>query len=380
MRTSPERVPLAQTVRAECAIEKVDAKAYRIPTEQQPEESDGTLTWNATTLVVVHVRAGGVTGMGASYADAAAARLVRDLLADVLVGNDAFETGARYAQMVNKIRNNGRGGISAMAISAVDVALWDCKAKAFGVPLYALLGGARERVPVYGSGGFTSYDRARLTEQLGGWVHDMRIPRVKMKVGRDPNADPQRVRAARRAIGDEAELFVDANGAYVVKQALEMARRFEEYGVCWYEEPVYHQDLAGNAFVRERAPASMEISNGEYGFAPYDFRRILDTGAADVLQADVTRCGGVTGFLAVDALCEAYGIPLSSHCAPSFTLHAAMAACTLRHVEYFHDHVLIERRLFDGTPEPQDGYLLPDSSRPGIGLEFKEQDAREYLV
>lgn len=372
-------MPTAGTVRVECAIESLDAYAYKIPTEE-PEESDGTLKWTSTTMVLVEVRAGGQTGIGYTYGDAGIAHVIRGVLKEALLKKDAMQTAARYADMVAKIRNNGREGISAMAISAVDIALWDLKGKLLHAPVSVLIGAARERVPVYGSGGFTSYSERRLTEQLGCWVHDMRIPRVKMKVGRDPGADPRRVSAARKAVGADAQLFVDANGAYTVKQALEMARTFAEQNVSWYEEPVYHNDLEGNRFVREHAPPVMEVSNGEYGYAPYNFRQIISAGAADVLQADVTRCGGYSGFLAVDALCEAANLPLSSHCAPYVTVPAAAAAKMLRHVEYFHDHVRIEKTFFDGTPDPQDGGLQPDHERPGIGLEFKRADAERYRL
>ncbi len=367
-------------LRSEAPIDAVSVRVYKIPTEQQPHESDGTLEWSSTTMVLVELRAGGETGIGYSYADAGAAGVVRDMLQDVLLRKDALQTGARYADMYAKIRNNGREGLTSMAISAVDVALWDVKGKLLGAPVCTLLGESRERVPVYGSGGFTSYSGRRLADQLSCWVHEMKIPRVKMKVGRDPEEDPQRVALARKAIGKDAQLFVDANGAYAVKQALEIAKHFEEQNVCWYEEPVYHNDLRGYAFVREHAPAVMEVSNGEYGYAPYNFAQIIKAGAADVLQADVTRCGGFSGFLAVDGLCEANMTPLSSHCAPYITLHAAAAAKMLRHVEYFHDHVLIEQRFFDGTPDPVDGFLKPDLRRPGIGLEFKRQDAEEYAL
>lgn len=372
-------MPAGAAVRAECQIEAVSAKAYRIPTEE-PEESDGTLVWSSTTLVVVELRAGGVNGIGYTYADASAAKLIDGLLKEALVGKDALDTAARYADMCAKVRNNGREGVTAMAISAVDIALWDAKGKFLLAPVAVLLGAARKRVPVYGSGGFTSYGERRLCEQLSGWVHDSSIPRVKMKVGRDADADPGRVAAARKAIGKDAQLFVDANGAYACKQALEMARYFAEQNVVWYEEPVYHNDLAGNRFVRERAPAMMEVSNGEYGFAPYNFQQIIAAGAADVLQADVTRCGGYSGFLAVDALCEATNVPLSSHCAPYATLPVASCAKMLRHIEYFYDHVRIERMLFDGVADPQDGALIPDFDRAGIGLELKRADAERWLV
>lgn len=368
----------AGSVRAEAPIGSVQARAYEIPTEDS-EESDGTLRWTSTTMVYVEVHAAGHYGLGYTYADASAARLIDDLLKPELVGKDAMQTAARYAELMAKVRNNGPGGIAAMAISAIDIALWDLKGKLLQSPVSVLLGAARAQTPVYGSGGFTSYSERELAEHLSRWIEDG-IPRVKMKIGRDPECDPQRVAAARKAIGRDAELFVDANGAYSRKQALRLAHRFAESGVSWYEEPVYHNDLEGNRFVRDRAPDVMEVSNGEYGFAPYDFARILQAGAADVLQADVTRCGGYSGFLAVDGLCQASMIPLSSHCAPYATLPVAAAAKMLRHIEYFYDHVRIERLLFEGTGDPKDGALSPDPDRPGIGLELKRADAERFAA
>ena len=369
----------AGAVRAECPIESLHARAYKIPTED-PEESDGTLKWTSTTLVYVEVHAGGTIGFGYTYADASAATLIECVLKEELLHKDALQTSARYADLYAKVRNNGPEGIASMAISAIDIALWDVKGKVLDAPVHVLLGASRTHAPVYGSGGFTSYSLRSLTEQLAAWVHADGIPRVKMKVGREPGADPQRVAAARKAIGKDAQLFVDANGAYSVKLALELAKAFADEGVTWYEEPVYHDDLKGNRFVRDRVPPGMEVSNGEYGWVPYTFARIIEAGAADVLQADVTRCGGYTGFLAVDALCHAFSLPLSSHCAPYLTLPAAAAAKMLRHIEYFYDHVRIERMLFDGTRDVRDGALEPDPDRPGIGLELKLADAERFAV
>lgn len=357
-------------------IEAVSVRTYKVPTETP--ESDGTLEWSSTTMVYVEIRAGGKTGMGYTYGSAAVGRLIEDDLAGVLRTSDALQTQARWADLVAKVRNNGREGIAAMAISALDLALWDLKGKLLAAPVCTLLGSVRDAVPLYGSGGFTSYDKRQLSDHLSHWI-EMGIPRVKMKVGRQPECDDDRVATARRAIGRDAELFVDANGAYSVKQALAMAQAFERHGVSWFEEPVYHRDLTGNATVCARAPASMEVSNGEYGYAPDDFEHIAETRSADVIQADVTRCGGFTGFAIVDAICESHSIPLSSHCAPYVTLHAALAAKRMRHAEYFFDHVRIERLFFDGAGEPKDGALAPDLSRPGIGLELKRQDAERYL-
>jgi L-alanine-DL-glutamate epimerase-like enolase superfamily enzyme len=358
-------------------IERIDVSAYKVPTDSP--ESDGTYSWHATTLVLVEVQAAGKTGLGYTYADTATARLVRDKLAGAIQGRDALSVIGAWSAMVAAVRNLGRPGIAAMAISAVDAALWDLKARLLDLPLVSLLGSVREAAPVYGSGGFTSYTTAQLCEQLAGWVA-AGIPRVKMKIGRDPAEDPGRVRKARECIGPDAELFVDANGAYTRKQALAMAEAFAPLGVSWFEEPVSSDDPEGLHLLRDRAPAGMEIAAGEYGYDLFYFRRMLEAGAVDVLQADATRCGGITGFLRAGVLCEARSMPLSAHCAPALHVHPACALPSFRHLEYFHDHERIERMLFDGVVAPEGGALRPDLSRSGLGLEFKRRDAERYAV
>lgn len=358
-------------------VEAVDVQAYRLPTQDGPE-SDGTAKWSATTLVLVEVSAGSARGIGYTYADASAAMFVRDVLAPVVEGADALQTAACWSAMSAAVRNQGRQGLAAMAISAVDVALWDLRAKILEVPLCTLIGAARHEAPIYGSGGFTSYDDRQLREQMRGWVDDG-IPRVKMKVGRHPDRDAARVELVRRAIGSDCELYVDANGAYSVKQATAFADLFASMGVIWFEEPVPHHDFEAMRRVRRRAPASMEIASGEYGYTPSYFVRMLQAGAVDVMQADGTRCGGITGLLAADAVAQAHGYELSTHCAPYLHLHAALACKSLRHCEYFFDHARMERLLFDGTGSPDGGALVPDLTRPGLGLEFKKPDAEQYL-
>jgi len=360
------------------ALGKARASAYKVPTDGP--ESDGTLEWNSTTLVLVEVEAGGKCGIGYSYADEATGVLIRDMLADVLEGREAMDIPGAWWTMAAAVRNVGRRGVAAMAISALDNALWDLKARLLDLPLVKLLGSVREAVPVYGSGGFTSYGDAWLREQLGGWA-EAGIAMVKMKVGRDPQRDPERVKVARKAIGDEAQLFVDANGAYARKQALRMARVFaEDYDVRWFEEPVSSDDLEGLRLLRDRAPAGMDITAGEYGYDAGYFRRMLGAGAVDVLQADATRCGGITGYLRAAVLCDAFHVPLSAHCAPALHMHPACATQASRHIEYFHDHVRIEHLLFEGVPEPVDGRLHPDLSRPGAGITFKHADAEQYRI
>ena len=286
---------MAISVRAAAPIERVRVDAFTVPTDFP--EADGTISWDRTSLVLVHLSAGGTTGLGYSYTDPSAGRIVETVLADAIHGEDALSIGARWLAMSRVVRNLGRPGLVATAISAVDNALWDLKARILDVSLADLVGRARDSVPIYGSGGFTSYSIDRLQKQLGDWAA-AGIGMVKMKVGTDPGADVERVTAAREAIGPDVQLFVDANGAYSRKQALAFADRYSELGVAWFEEPVSSDDLEGLRLIRDRAPAGMEIAAGEYGYTPDYFERMLAAGAVDCLQADATRCLGITGWLA----------------------------------------------------------------------------------
>jgi L-alanine-DL-glutamate epimerase-like enolase superfamily enzyme len=363
-------------VAAEARVERLEVHAYTIPTDEP--ESDGTLEWDSTTIVVVEAHARGKTGLGYTYCDAAAAEVVSSQLAGVIEGEDAMAVRALWSQMSAQVRNAGRPGIGFCAISAVDQALWDLKARLFDVPLVVLLGAAHDDVPIYGSGGFCSYSDQRLCEQLGGWA-EAGIPRVKMKVGRDPERDPVRLDAAREAIGDDVELFVDANGAFARKEALAWAERYADtWHVTWFEEPVSSDDLEGLHLIRDSGPAGLEIAAGEYAYVPRDFRSIV--GCVDCLQADVTRCGGITGLLSASGLASAHEIDISAHCAPAISTHAFCAVERRRHLEYFHDHVRIEGMLFDGVPEPDGGVLRPDRTRAGNGLELKRAEAEKLAA
>jgi L-alanine-DL-glutamate epimerase-like enolase superfamily enzyme len=358
-------------------ITAVDAAAYRIPTDFP--EADGTYAWDATTLVVVHVEAGGRSGVGYTYTDAAAVPLIRGSLRQAIEQRSSFDIVGAWTAMQRNVRNLGRSGLAACAISAIDAALWDLKACVLNLPLATLLGSCRERVLIYGSGGFTTYSDAQLKTQLSGWIDRDGCRFVKMKVGSEPERDPGRIMQAKSAVGDR-ELFVDANGALSLKQALGFAAACSQADIRWFEEPVSSDDLAGLRVMRERGPESMEIAAGEYIYTLDDARRMLEAAAVDVLQADATRCGGITGFMQIGALCEAHHTDLSAHCAPAMHRHIGCAVPRVRHLEWFHDHVRIERMLFDGAPVAAEGSIAPDLGRPGHGIEFKRKDAERFRL
>ena len=360
----------------EAPIHTGRVRVYTVPTDAP--EADGTFAWESTTMVLVTLDAGGKRGLGYTYADSSTGQLTKSLIEKVVHGRSAFDHGSILQDMYRQVRNSGETGISSMAISAIDNALWDLRARLLDVSLVNLLGSVRSGIPIYGSGGFTTYDDQQLTQQLGGWA-ERGFTMVKMKVGTHPHDDARRAAVARKAIGPSTNLFVDANGAYTVTQALQLAHVFAQgSNVSWFEEPVSSDNLAGLNELRTRAPIGMDIAAGEYGYTALYFDRMLQAKAVTVLQADATRCGGISGFLNVGALCWAANVPLSSHCGPSMHLHVCCAVPRAIHMEFFHDHGRIERMFFDGFCEPIDGVMSPDRTQPGVGLTLKEEDAEPY--
>ncbi|HET9154608.1 MAG TPA: enolase C-terminal domain-like protein [Solirubrobacterales bacterium] len=364
-------VATRQRAAIEAPVTEVRIRAFTVPTDEP--ESDGTLEWDATTIVVVELEAEGECGLGYAYGDRSVATFVDSILRPCLYGADAMRPAAANAAMRRAIRNAGQQGVGAMAVSAADIALWDLKARLLGLPLADVLPRVHDAAPVYGSGGFTSYSEARLRGQLEGW-RAADLPRAKIKVGRDPERDPQRLALCREVLGEEVELMVDANGAFAPSEALGRAAEYAAFGVAYLEEPVSSRDRAGLRAVRDRAPAGMAIAAGEY---EWDLAGLGElAGCVDVVQADVTRIGGITAMLRADGLCRALQRPFSAHCAPAISAHVCCAIESLVHLEYFHDHVRLERMLFDGTLDPEGGALRPDPARPGHGLALKPEAER----
>lgn len=346
-------------------IDRVTAEVYTVPTDQA--EADGTAEWEATTALVVRVAAGDVEGLGYSYTDASAAGIVTKVLAPLVRGACASDLPYLRHAMDRAVRNMGRAGVVACAISAVDVALWDLRARQLGVPVLELLGRARTAAPVYGSGGFTTYDDATTVAQLRHWLA-LGVGAAKIKIGESSGSavprDLERIALARETLGD-VELFVDANGGYGPGEARRVERAMREYDVRWFEEPV-SSDYPGE-LASVRAGAVMDIAAGEYCWGIQDAARLIAAGAVDCLQLDVTRCGGFTGWLQGAALAEASGIDVSAHCAPQLSAHAVCASRRARHLEYFHDHARLEPMLFDGVLEVREGALEP-ADVAGLGL------------
>jgi len=361
-------------------IERVTAEVYRIPTDTP--EADGTLEWDSTTMVLVRAASGGVEGIGWTYAAPACKSIIDSTLADLVEGLDVTAVPRATAAMVRSCRNMGGPGVVACAVSAVDIALWDLKARLLDVSLADLFGRARESVPVYGSGGFTTYGDQETEAQLRTWVHQWQVPRVKIKIGEHDGTaaerDLHRVALARKVIGPDVELYVDANGGYTRKQAVRQGRAMAEFDVRWFEEPVSSDDLVGLRAVRDQCEA--DVAAGEYGYTPAYFARMITAEAVDCLQADATRCGGYTGWLAAAHVAGAHQLEISAHCAPNLHAPVAISVPNLRHVEYFHDHYRIEEQLFEGGLAPDGGVLVPRADSPGHGMRLRHAAARAFQV
>ena len=359
-------------------VESVAASAYRIPTDQP--EADGTFSWDATTMVVVRAAGEGHEGQGWTYAPAAAVQVVEELLAPVAEGRPVDEVEQTWEAMVRAVRNAGRPGLVGMALSAVDIALWDLLGHVQARALVEVWGGEPAPVVLYGSGGFTTYDDETTRGQLEGWCEED-LAMVKIKIGEAwgtrTERDLHRVDVARDTVGEATGLFVDANGAYSTGQAIEMGLELEARDVRWFEEPVSSDDHRGLSTVRDRT--TLEVAAGEYGDSHAYFRHLA--GHVDCLQVDVTRCGGYTEWRRIVADPDLPGPGgWSVHCAPYASLPVASTTAGLRHQEWFHDHVRIEQELFEGWAPPHGGRLEPDRSRPGHGLAFLDGEAERYRV
>jgi L-alanine-DL-glutamate epimerase-like enolase superfamily enzyme len=253
------------------------------------------------------------------------------------------------------------------ALSAVDIAWWDLKARLLNTSVTELAGQVRSDVPFYGSGGFTSLDDRQLQEQVASWAA-VGATAMKIKIGENRGTavarDLARVRRLAELAGPNVTLMVDANGGYRHGQALRVGRALDELGVEWFEEPVTSDDPGELALLR--AQLSCDVTAGEYAAEVDDVRALLP--AVDCLQLDATRCGGFTGFLRAAALAQSEHLDVSGHCAPALHSVIGSAVPNLRHVEYFVDHVRVESRLIDGVPAVGGGVLRPDPARPGHGM------------
>lgn len=361
----------------ETRIDRVTTAAYTVPTPEP--EADGTLDWQAVTAVTVTLEAGGHSGLGWTYSSPAAVGVVQHQLAAVVHDHDVFDIAGGWGAMRRASRNLGTKGLVMQAISAVDIAWWDLKARLLDVSLVDLLGRVRDGVAIYGSGGFTTMGDRELAQQVAWW-QSVGCRAMKIKIaegwGSRTDRDLARVTRLRELAAPHVDLMVDANGGYQRKQAQRVGEQLDELGVVWFEEPVSSDDPSG--LRRLSGALRCDVTAGEYAADVFDAARLV--GAVDCLQLDATRCGGYTGLLQCAAVAGAHNLDVSAHCAPA--LHAPVAAAlqNLRHIEWFADHVRVEAELVDGAPDARDGALWPDRHSPGHGMTLSAHAAERRVA
>ena len=341
-----------------------------------------SLSAGGRSQLFVHIHTDeGVEGLGVGQASPGVRQVVETTLRGVLIGQDPFNIEKLWNDMFWRVRGFGRKGVAFCALSAVDIGLWDLKAKALGLPLYRLLGPYTESVPVYGSGGWTNMSRDELVAEMAGYV-EQGIGRVKMKVGKDfgrsEREDLQRLAAVRRALGDDVAIYVDANNGYYAKQAIYMAREFEQLQVGWFEEPVLADDVQGLAEVRQAV--NIPVATGEHEYTKYGFKELIARGGADIVQPDVGRVGGVTEWMKVAHMAHAFNLPVAPHAVQLVHLHLACATPNLKVVEYLGTSLECDDIWYAETPAPVDGMWSPFPDRPGLGLELDPAAVERWAV
>lgn len=334
------------------------------------------------SALFVHVKTDeGIEGLGTSAGSRAVQAVVEDTLKGAIVGEDPFDIEKLWNLMFWHVRGVGRKGIAFCAISAVDIALWDLKAKALGLPLYKLLGPYTDSVPVYGSGGWTNFTETELVEEQLSYV-ERGFTKIKMKVGKDfgtkEDEDIRRLAAVRRAVGDDVEIYVDANNGFYAKQAIGMSQRMEEYNVGWFEEPVLADDIEGLAMVS--SATTIPVATGEHEYTKFGFKDLIARGGADIVQPDIGRVGGVTEWMKVAHLAHAFNLPVAPHAYQEIHLHVACATPNLKVVEYLGVVEAGCKRWYKDFQEPVKGMWSPDPKKPGLGLELDLDAVRKFKV
>jgi len=332
--------------------------------------------------IFVHIKTDeDIEGLGMTYASPGVIDVIENSLKQELVGKDPLDIEQLWNSMYWKVRGYGRKGIAFCAISAIDIGLWDLKGKYVNLPLYKLLGAYTDSVPVYGSGGWTNFSERELIEEMTGYVADG-IPRIKMKVGKDfglsEREDIERVAAVRKAVGDDVSIYIDANNGYYRKQAIYMAKEFEQFQIGWLEEPLIPDDIDGMADISRAT--SIPIATGEHEYTKYGFRDLIGRGGVDIVQPDIGRVGGVTEWMKVAHLAHSFNLPVAPHALQLAHLHVACATPNLKVVEYMNVSLEGDELWYIDFPKQKNGYWSPYPDKPGLGLELDHYSVVKYQI
>jgi len=320
----------------------------------------------------------GLVGIGLTFFGGAltpALRAAVEGLAGLIVGDDPTQVEAVTAKCRRAAGSSGPGGIFTLALSAVDIACWDLKGKALGRSVCALLGGLRDRVPTYASGALMRPHPIDYLAKAGPRLRDMGFRQMKMQCGSEPTlgASIERVRVMREAIGPDVDLMCDINQLWTVNQAIEIGRRVEPYQLFWLEDPITHDDYPGLARIADAL--GTPIAAGEYHYGIVPFRHMLEHRSIDIVMIDLLRAGGITQWMKIAGMAEAFNLPVVSHLIPEFHVHLIAAIPNGLTVEYMPWTL----QLFEETPALQNGQLVVPS-KPGLGLAFDQAALKRYQV
>jgi L-alanine-DL-glutamate epimerase-like enolase superfamily enzyme len=320
----------------------------------------------------------GLVGVGLTFFGGAltpALRAAVDGLARLAIGDDPTQTEAIAAKCRRAAGGSGPGGIFTLALSALDIACWDLKGKALGRPVAALLGGLRDRVPTYASGALMRPHPVDYLAKAGPRLAGLGFRQMKMQCGSEPTiaASVERVRVMREAIGPDVDLMCDINQLWSVHHAIEVGRRIEPYHLYWLEDPTAHDDYPGLARIADAL--TTPIAAGEYHYTIAPFRHLLEARSIDIPMIDLLRVGGITQWMKVAGMAEAFNLPVVSHLIPEIHVHLVAAAPNGLTVEYMPWTL----RLWEETPALDHGQLVVPS-RPGLGLAFDQAAIKRYEI
>ena len=320
----------------------------------------------------------GIEGIGVTFFGGALVKALKaavEALAELVVGEDPLRVEAIAAKLRRAAISAGPAGVFTLALSAIDIALWDIKGKALGLPVSRLLGGYRDRVPTYASGALMRPHPLDYIVKTGPRLVEMGFRQMKTQLGAEPSVKValERIRVQREAIGDEIDLMCDINQLWSVNQAIEIGRRLEEYHLFWLEDVTTHDDYQGLARVADALTTPIAAGEYVYGIAP--FRQLLENRSIDIVMIDLLRVGGITQFVKVAGMAEAFNLPVVSHLIPEIQVHLIAAIPNGLTVEYMPWTL----RLYEETPAIIDGQLVvPD--KPGLGLAFDKAAIAKYQV
>src|ERR687888_246603 len=312
----------------------------------------------------------GLIGLGLTFFGAAltpALKAAVDGLARLTVGEDPTQVEAIAAKLRRAAGSSGPGGIFTLALSAIDMACWDLKGKAVSQSVKTLLGGLRDRVPTYASGALMRPHPVDYLAKAGPRLRDMGFRQMKMQCGSEPTvgASIERVRVVRESVGADVDLMCDINQLWSVNHAIEVGQRIEPYHLFWLEDPTAHDDFPGLARIADAL--TTPIAAGEYHYGIVPFRHLLEHRSIDIVMIDLVRAGGITQWMKIAGMAEAFNLPVVSHLVPELHVHLIAAIPNGLTVEYMPWTL----SLFEETPRIENGELVVPT-RPGLGLAFDQ--------